>query len=111
PWNRGELTGLIDFAGFTVPPGTRRGVVPDAAAAAFALALEQLATRVTDELKRFDRERSVAVDLQMLDDLRRALRGFRDRLPHYELPQVDDGSGDGVTEQPGVAVTDDEVED
>ncbi|MEO8551336.1 MAG: ATP-binding protein, partial [Kofleriaceae bacterium] len=32
PWNHPALTGTIEFAGLTVPPGTRRGVVPDAAA-------------------------------------------------------------------------------
>jgi len=33
PWVGAELSGLVEFPAFKVPPGTRRGVVPDAAAA------------------------------------------------------------------------------
>lgn len=88
PWVGRSLTGLIDFAGFNVPPGTRRGVVPDSAAAAFVHALDRLRPSVEAELARLDRERRAVVDRQMLQDLRRALRGFRNRLPHYELPAV-----------------------
>jgi len=42
PWVGCELSGLIDFPGFTVPPGSRRGVVPDRAAEAFARAMGRL---------------------------------------------------------------------
>ena len=91
PWVGSALTGLLDFAGFTVPPGTRRGVVPDAAAAAFVRALESLRPLVEAELGRLDRERRAAVDRQVVLELRRALRGFARRLPHYELPPIADG--------------------
>ena len=42
PWVGCELSGLIDFPGVTVPPGSRRGVVPDRAAEAFARAMLEL---------------------------------------------------------------------
>ncbi len=88
PWIGRELVGLIDFAGFHVPPGTRRGVMPDEAAAAFAGAIDALAPAVEAELARFDHERKAAVDRDVVRELRRALRGFQRRLPRYELPRV-----------------------
>ncbi len=38
PWSSGRVTGMLDFAGFEVAPGTRRGVQPNDAASAFATA-------------------------------------------------------------------------
>lgn len=104
PWVGCELAGLLDFASFTVPPGTRRGVIPDAAAEAFVAALGELAPLVEAELKRLDRERRSAADRQVMDDLRKALRGLRARLPQYDLPAVEGGRGDGDAPRgPGAA--------
>jgi len=36
PWSSGRLTGMLDFGGFEVVPGTRRGVLPNDAAASCA---------------------------------------------------------------------------
>jgi len=105
PWVGRQLRGLVDFSGFEVPPGTRRGVRPDRAALAFAEALQSLAPAVEAELARLDRERTVASDRETARQLRRALRGFHRRFPQYELPEVDHGrEGDGERhgEQPGV---------
>ncbi len=88
PWVGRGLSGLIDFPDFVVPPGTRRGVVPDAAAEAFATAMRGLAPAVSAELDRMDRERGTATTRQVMTDLRRAFRGLRARLPQYELPPV-----------------------
>jgi hypothetical protein len=95
PWLGRGLSGLIDFADFAVPPGTRRGVVPDAAAEAFARALGELAPLVSAELDRMDRERGAAANRQVMNDLRRAFRGLRNRLPQYELPAVE-GEGEAA---------------
>jgi len=57
PWVGRDLAGLIDFPGFTVPPGTRRGVAPDAAAEAFVRALDGVVPMVEAEIKRLERER------------------------------------------------------
>jgi len=93
PWVGCELSGLIDFPGFTVPPGSRRGVVPDRAAEAFARAMGELRPLVENELRRLERERRVASDKQVVEELRRALRGLRGRLPQYDLPPVLGGGG------------------
>jgi len=91
PWTGRDLAGLIDFPGFTVPPGTRRGVAPDAAAEAFVRALDGVVPLVEAELKRLERERGAAASRQVVQDLRRALKGLRNRLPQYELPAVASG--------------------
>jgi hypothetical protein len=88
PWVGRDLTGILDFAGFNVPPGTRRGVMPDRAAAAFVEAMDRLAPLVVGELARLDAERRAAQDRDVVRDLRRALRGFQRRLPKYALPEV-----------------------
>src|SRR5207245_1385822 len=93
PWVGCELSALIDFAGVTVPPGSRRGVVPDRAAEAFARAMIAMRPLVENELKRLERERRAAADRQVVEELRRALRGLRGRLPQYDLPPVLGGRG------------------
>jgi hypothetical protein len=97
PWVGCELVGLLDFAGFRVPPGTRRGVLPDAAAAAFLAAAERLQPLVEAELGRLDAERQASLDRGVVRELRKALRGFRRRLPHYDLPHV---AGEGEPDRP-----------
>ena len=77
---------MIEFPSFAVPPGTRRGVVPDQAAEAFAGAMARLRPLVEEELRRFERERRATANRQVVEDLRRALRGLRTRLPQYDLP-------------------------
>ncbi len=90
PWTGRGLTGLIEFAAFQIPPGTRRGIVSDAASEAFTQAMADYAPLVEAELARFERERQATTSRQMLAELRRALRGLRARLPQYELPKVED---------------------
>lgn len=88
PWVGAGLSGIIDFPGFNVPPSTRRGVIPDQAAAAFVAAMERLVPEIEAELGRFEKERSEVASRQTMQELKRALRGLRDRLPQYELPHV-----------------------
>jgi hypothetical protein len=104
PWTGRGLTGLVEFPGFQIPPGTRRGIVPDAASEAFVRAMASFAPLVEGELGRLERERQATTSRQLLTELRRALRGLRARLPQYELPKVEEGtSSTGTT--PAVAVT------
>jgi hypothetical protein len=90
PWTGRGLTGLVEFSAFQIPPGTRRGVIPDAASEAFARAMAGYAALVEAELGRLDRERQATTSRQLLTELRRALRGLRARLPQYELPKVEE---------------------
>lgn len=91
PWVGRDLSGLVDFPDFSVPPGTRRGVLPDRAALAFVEAMQRLEPLVVAELDRMDAERRAALDRDVLKELRRALRGLHRRLPQYDLPRVADG--------------------
>ena len=93
PWTDPGLTGTIEFAGFAVPPGSRRGVTPDAAADAFVKALSQVEPLVRAALDRQLEQRNAGSERQLLSELRRALRGLRDRLPHLELPTPIAGRG------------------
>jgi hypothetical protein len=97
PWTGRGLTGLIEFPAFQIPPGTRRGIVPDAASEAFARAMIDYAPLVEAELARFESERQATTSRQMLTELRRALRGLRARLPQYELPKVEERALEGTT--------------
>lgn len=100
PWVGRSLCGLVDFPSFNVPPGTRRGVVPNLAAAAFTEALDRLKPLVEAELARLERERTEAAERDVVRDLRRALRGLQRRLPQYEIPAIDSARGDPA-EKPG----------
>jgi hypothetical protein len=102
PWVGRGLSGLIDFPDFNVPPGSRRGVAPDAAAEAFTSALLAFEAKVSVELDRLDRQRGTAANRQVMSDLRRAFSGLQARLPQYELPAVD-GEGGPQTRAAGSA--------
>src|SRR6185295_16411881 len=52
PWDAPTIAGTIEFAGFAVSPGSRRGASPDAAAAAFVAALAQIEPHVRAALDR-----------------------------------------------------------
>jgi hypothetical protein len=92
PWVGRDLSGILDFPDFAVPPGTRRGVVPDEAARRFVEAVNgRLRALVEAELERFAAERQAAVRRDVARELRRVLRGLSRRLPHYALPEVDHG--------------------
>lgn len=101
PWVGCELAGLIEFPAFTVPPGTRRGVVPDRAAEAFARAMGDLRPLVEAELRRLEYERRSSANRQVIEDLRRALRGLRSRLPQYDLPPVVGAQGGADADEHG----------
>ncbi len=93
PWTDPALSGTIEFAALAVPPGTRRGVIPDAAADALANALEQLAPHVQAQLDRQLAQRHATSERQLLGELRRALRGLRERLPHLGITTPLPGRG------------------
>jgi hypothetical protein len=103
PWVGSELSGIVEFPALSVPPGTRRGIVPDAAAEAFAAALRSLEPAVAAELKRLEHERHAAANRQVVDEIRKALRGLRTRLPQYDLPTIA-GGRDEREAGPGGAV-------
>jgi hypothetical protein len=86
PWTDSRLTGLVDFPALRVAPGSRRGVVPDEAAGAFAEALVKRVEPVLIELlEARERERAEQLDRQLIRDLQRAFRDFYRQRPRYTM--------------------------
>jgi hypothetical protein len=85
PWSSGRLTGMLEFAAFEVAPGSRRGVIPNEAAAAFAAAVVQLEPGITAFLMQ-EQER-IAADLEadLLKQLQRAFRDLPRLAPEYDF--------------------------
>jgi len=82
PWTAARLTGLVEFPGFAVSPGSRRGVVLDDAADAFAqVVADALEPAVRAALALEDRRRVEAIETDMMQKLQRA---FRD-APEYDF--------------------------
>ncbi len=93
PWTDERLVGVIDFPHLEVPPGSRRGIVPNAAAAALVDALVAAEPLVTARLE--DRSRAEAASLS--EDLHRQLAKLFTRVtsfvPHLEWFPVARKSG------------------
>jgi hypothetical protein len=85
PWTEGRLTGLVEFPDFEVPPGSRRGVLPNAAAAAFAQALRALEPAVAAHLSEAEARSAAALETDMLRQLERAFRDIPRLAPEYDF--------------------------
>jgi len=96
PWTDRRLTGLVDFPGLRVAPGSRRGVIPDEAAGAFAVALLKLEPLLLGILEARERERAEQIDRNIIRDLQRAFRDFYRQRPRYTMlpvrPNVNGGA-------------------
>ncbi len=111
PWSGCQLVGFMDYADFSIPPGSRRGVLPDDAAAAFVEALRQLEPSILSHLDELAQARDRVSSQAVWRELRRALKGFDARLPHYELLSPESGpvpaSGAAASEAPELAALSD----
>ena len=88
PWTDARLTGLVDFPDLTVAPGSRRGIVSDEAAGAFAKALASIEPTVTGVLESIERRREQELDRTLVRDLQRAFRDFYRNRPRYSMLPV-----------------------
>lgn len=96
PWTDPRLTGMVDFPGFHVAPGSRRGVSIDQASEAFARGLATVEPILSGLLETFDRQRSEELDRSLIRDLQRAFRNFYRQRPRYSLLPVSDEAGRGA---------------
>jgi hypothetical protein len=85
PWTDKRLTGLVDFPGLQVAPGSRRGVVPNEAAGAFSEALLGIEPTLNEILEARERERAEKLDRSLIRDLQRAFRDFYRHRPRYSM--------------------------
>jgi hypothetical protein len=85
PWNAGRLEGVVEFPDFDVAPGSRRGVVPNEAAAAFAEALAAFEPEVAAVLAALESKREEKREVEVLRELKRVFRELPRLLPHYDF--------------------------
>jgi hypothetical protein len=114
PWTDPRLTGLVDFPGFRVAPGSRRGVVVDEAAGAFVRALAGVESVLLGLLEAHEQRRAEELDRGIIRDLQRAFRDFYRQRPRYSLLPVRDErrdagagpatAGEGAAVAPGDSV-------
>lgn len=110
PWTDPRLSGMVDFPGFRVAPGSRRGIVADEGAEAFAEALRGVETALSGILDHLERKREDELDRNLIRDLQRAFRDFYRQRPRYELLPIHRDSdppgasnGDGSASSAGAA--------
>jgi hypothetical protein len=93
PWTDERLVGVVDFPHLEVAPGSRRGIVPNAAAAALIDALVAIEPIVAVRLE----ERSNAEAASLSEDMHRQLARLFTRVtnfvPHLEWFPVSKRSG------------------
>ena len=93
PWTSERLSGLLEFPDFAVAPGSRRGVLLDEAAQAFAVAVErELEPVVRAALAAEERRRIEAVETDLVQKLERAFRDLPREAPEYDLFAVRHGA-------------------
>lgn len=113
PWTDARLTGMVDYPGFQVAPGSRRGIVPDAAAGAFAAAILRVEPRLQELLESFERRRAEKLDRALIRDLQHAFRDFYRQRPAYSMLPVREHAGgapDGAEPEPGISAAAAETE-
>jgi hypothetical protein len=101
PWTDLRLTGFVDFPAFRVAPGSRRGVVVDEAAGAFARALGGVEPILAGVLEAIERRRAEEIDRGLIRDLQRAFRDFYRQRPSYSMLPVRPEPGVGDAAQGG----------
>jgi hypothetical protein len=85
PWTHPRLHGLLEFGDFQVPPGTRRGVMPDAAAMAFAAGVRTLEPAIRERIDAVEQRAAAEVEANVLRQLERVFREVPRLAPEYEF--------------------------
>jgi hypothetical protein len=86
PWTAGRVAGLVEFGDFAVAPGSRRGVLLDEAADAFARVVEgEIAPAVRALLAEDERRRAAAMEADLVQKLERAFRDLAREAPEYDF--------------------------
>jgi hypothetical protein len=84
PWDDPRLCGVIDFPHLQIPPGTRRGVVPDAAAAALIESLQTIEAKIVAGLDERARADAASLSDDMHKQLARLFTKVTGFVPHLE---------------------------
>ena len=108
PWTDPRLCGLVDFPALQVSPGSRRQVVPDAAAAEFVEALAGVVPELERILAAREERQAARIDRALVRDIKRAFRDFFSMRPEFSLlPLSEKGSevAENVFERGGTGST------
>ena len=104
PWTDERLVGVIDFPHLEIPPGSRRGIVPNAAAAALVDALVSIEAHVLARLEERSRAEAASLSVDMHRQLAKLFTRVTPFVPHLEwFPvarrggTVDDAPASGST--------------
>ena len=89
PWNSGYLQGIVDAAFLNLTPGTRSGVVQDAAFEGFREAMEALEAALNRIIEAQRRAEEARASRKMLDTIRKAFREAMLALPAEEYDWFD----------------------
>ncbi|HEX4826508.1 MAG TPA: ATP-binding protein [Candidatus Polarisedimenticolaceae bacterium] len=103
PWTDPRLTGTVEYPHFTVPPGSREGILPDDAALAFSRALKTVETRVFEALHEHEEAVADRAERSMLSDLRGAFEEIARKNPGLALLPVARAEGTASETPPRAA--------
>lgn len=100
PWNDSRLEGLIDFDRIALAPGTRSGVVADAALEALVIAGEAIARDVNAALEKADAAESERASRQILRQVHKAFTSALADLPSedylfFDVPKPGEAAATG----------------
>jgi hypothetical protein len=95
PWNNPMLKGMIDSRFINVPPGTRKGIVPDIKLQYLINAAELIENIVINEIKKAEELKEKALSRDVLKTLRDAFSEVIQELPE-DYSWFDTESGEGV---------------
>jgi Histidine kinase-, DNA gyrase B-, and HSP90-like ATPase len=110
PWTDPRLTGLVDCAALRVAPGSRRGVIPDAAAGLFAATLGEAEAQLRGLLADYQQRQAEELDRALVKNLQRAFRNFYRQRPRYALlPVAGRGDEEAGPAAAGAAVGEGEI--
>jgi hypothetical protein len=91
PWNRGVFAGMIDFPGLSPAPGSRQGIIQDAAYTAFAQEIQPVAEALEDLLDRRSQSSTAVRTREVAREVRKRLASAINTLPEEEYPHFDTG--------------------
>ncbi len=97
PWTDARLSGLLEFPAFQVAPASRRGVVPDQAAASFAAAIRTLEPLLAEQLAIVERRAADELEAGLLRQLEKAFRDVPRLAPEYDFFAVRASKVEGAT--------------
>jgi hypothetical protein len=99
PWTDGRLEGLVDFEALALAPGTRSGIVPDAAFAALVAAAPTIAADIAAAVAGREEAEAERANRQLLKQVHKAFASALSELPaedylYFDIPKPEPAPAD-----------------